>query len=58
MFWWRGNSPVHRWAVCHLNIPNLKGTNSKLMATGVTFFIFAFFHEYLVSATLSAGWAG
>jgi diacylglycerol O-acyltransferase-1 len=51
-FWRTWNSPVHRWAVRHLYIPIIKGTNSKLMATGVTFFISAFFHEYLVSVPL------
>lgn len=51
-FWRTWNSPVHRWAVRHLFIPIIKQTNSKLFAVSVTFFISAFFHEYLVSVPL------
>jgi len=51
-FWRTWNSPVHRWAVRHLYIPVIKKTNSKVAATAVTFFISAFFHEYLVSVPL------
>ncbi|XP_021956008.1 diacylglycerol O-acyltransferase 1 [Folsomia candida] len=51
-FWRTWNSPVHRWAVRHLYIPIIKQTNSKFFAVSTTFFISAFFHEYLVSVPL------
>jgi len=51
-FWRTWNAPVHKWAVRHLYIPIIRQTNSKTTATAMTFFISAFFHEYLVSVPL------
>ncbi|ODM96870.1 Diacylglycerol O-acyltransferase 1 [Orchesella cincta] len=51
-FWRTWNTPVHKWAVRHLYIPVMKNTNSRTLAITITFFISAFFHEYLVSVPL------
>ena len=53
IFWKTWNLPVHRWAVRHVYKPVMGVTgNNAWVASGVVFFISAFFHEYLVSVPL------
>lgn len=44
--------PVHRWCARHLYIPLVESGYGRQTASGVVFFISAFFHEYLVSVPL------
>lgn len=52
VFWRTWNMPAHKWAVRHLYIPLVGRGYSKTVASGMVFFISAFFHEYLVSVPL------
>jgi diacylglycerol O-acyltransferase 1 len=51
-YWRMWNLPVHNFMLRHVYNPLLKRGASKSFAMFIVFFISAFFHEYLVSASI------